>query len=437
MTRKNELQEKKAALLKAEREHLEKLKAAGQGLDGDEQTAYDARRAELAGVESDLAGIERLEAATRKTAEEMAAKGPEARIEVGGSNAGKKPWESHGHFLRAVAHGALIQGGFMDGRPDERLAASGAGTEVPGDGGHLVQKDFSTQLLAKATELAVLAPLCTPITISSVSNGIKLPLVNETSRATGSRWGGVRVYWMEEAGSLTASKPTLDKLELDLHKLGALFYATDELLADASALQSLAEQAFASEFAFVLDDAIWLGDGAGKPLGIINANCLVSQTAETGQAAATIVFENISKMWTRIPAASKRRGSWFLNGEVTAQLDQLSLAVGTGGSAAYLPAQGLASAPLGTLKGRPIVEIEQASALGTVGDIVFCDFSQYLLATKGGIDAASSMHVKFTTDQMTFRWIRRVDGQPSWTGAKTQYKGSATKTPFVALATRS
>ncbi len=429
MNRTQILLEERNGLLKSEQEHLQHLDKEKKGLDDE----YRAGQTKLKEIDVELENIEARDIATRQNAERQAALQPAHIPATVHNNAEDRPWESHGHFLQAVAYAATPGHGPID----VRLAASGAQTGVPGDGGFLVQKDFSTALLAKATELAVLAPLCMQMPISSDSNGIKLPIIKETSRATGSRWGGVRVYWMEEAGTVTASKPTLDKLELTLHKLGAIFYATDELLSDASALQALAEAAFASEFAFVLDDAIWSGVGAGTPLGILNAACLVSQGAETGQTAATIVFENISKMWTRIPARSKARGKWFINGEITSQLDLMSIVVGTGGSAAYLPAQGLASAPLGTLKGRPIVEIEQAAALGTVGDIVFCDFGEYVLATKGGIVGASSMHVRFLYDEMTFRWIRRVDGQPAWTSAVTAYKGSATKSPFVALATRS
>ena len=36
------------------------------------------------------------------------------------------------------------------------------------------------------------------------------------------------------------------------------------------------------------------------------------------------------------------------------------------------------------------------------------------LADKGGLQAAQSMHVQFTTDEMTYRWTYRADGQPLW-----------------------
>ena len=93
--------------------------------------------------------------------------------------------------------------------------------------------------------------------------------------------------------------------------------------------------------------------------------------------------------------------------------------------------------PYNTLMGRPVIAIEQCPTLGTVGDIIAADLSQYLGITKGGLQSASSMHVRFLYDEMTFRFVLRVDGQPLWSSALTPFKGSDTQGPFVVLATRS
>jgi HK97 family phage major capsid protein len=86
--------------------------------------------------------------------------------------------------------------------------------------------------------------------------------------------------------------------------------------------------------------------------------------------------------------------------------------------------------------GRPIIPIEQAPTLGTVGDISFVDWTQYMMAEKGGMQSASSIHVKFTTDETAFRFVKRVAGQPSWSSKLTPFKGSNTQSPYVTLATR-
>ena len=55
---------------------------------------------------------------------------------------------------------------------------------------------------------------------------------------------------------------------------------------------------------------------------------------------------------------------------------------------------------------------------------------------KGGVSQASSMHVRFINDEMTFRFIFRVDGQPAWNKPVTPFKGTNTQSPFISLAVR-
>ncbi len=87
--------------------------------------------------------------------------------------------------------------------------------------------------------------------------------------------------------------------------------------------------------------------------------------------------------------------------------------------------------------GRPVIPLEYCATLGTVGDIMLADWSQYAVIDKGAIQSASSMHVQFTTDEMAFRFTYRIDGQPTWDSALTPFKGSDTQSPFIKLATRS
>ena len=89
------------------------------------------------------------------------------------------------------------------------------------------------------------------------------------------------------------------------------------------------------------------------------------------------------------------------------------------------------------LMGRPVIEVEYAPSLSSQGDITLVDLSQYQLIEKAsGIQAASSMHVRFLNDEMTFRMIYRCDGQPWWNAALTPKNGSNTQSPFITLATR-
>jgi len=325
---------------------------------------------------------------------------------------------------------------------DNRLLAiqnaSGANEAIPSEGGFLVQKDFSAELIKNIFDTGVLAPLCRKVPISANSNGLKMNGIDESSRADGSRWGGVQGYWANEAATVTATQPKFKQIELNLNKLMALYYATDELIQDSSAMGAVLTEAFSDELKFKLDDAIYRGDGAGKPLGVLNCGALVTQAKETGQAADTVIYENIVNMWSRLIASSRANAAWFINQEIEPQLYGMVLSSGTSAVPVYMPANGISGAQYATLFGKPVVPIEHASALGDVGDIMLGDMHKYLLADKGGIQSASSMHVKFAYDEMTFRVTYRVDGQPVMSKPITPYKATALRTlsPFVTLAAR-
>ena len=294
-------------------------------------------------------------------------------------------------------------------------------------------------MLQEVFQTGILASRCRRIPLSGNANSIKINGIDETSRAS-TRSGGILGYWEEEAAEKTASKPKFRKIELNLKKLIGLCYATDELLQDAAALEGVIRTGFVSEFGFLLDDSIINGTGAGQPLGILNAGCLVSVDKETGQKAATVVAENVVKMYSRIFAQSRPNAIWLINQNIEPQLFTMSLAVGTGGIPIYMPAGGFSGQPYGTLFGRPVIAIEQAATLGTLGDIIFADLpGGYILAEKGGIQSDMSIHVRFQYDESCFRFVMRVDGQPVRASALTPYKGgsSYTQSHFVALATRS
>jgi HK97 family phage major capsid protein len=225
-------------------------------------------------------------------------------------------------------------------------------------------------------------------------------------------------------------------IEFSLHKLMSIMYTTDELLQDSVALTAIASQAFSEEVMFMTEDAIYEGTGAGMPKGILGCSAQVTQAAETGQKTQTIVKENIDKMWSRLWVRSRKNAVWLISQDILPQLFALNQAVGTGGQLVFMPPGGQSSAPYATLFGRPVIENEYSPTLGTSGDIMLADLSQYTLVDKGGVQAATSMHVAFLTDQQVFRITYRVDGKPMWTAPMTPFKGTNTRSPFVALATR-
>lgn len=349
----------------------------------------------------------------------------------------KQPWETLGTFLKAV-HIATVSPGRTDDRLKAQKAILGASEGVPADGGYLVQPSFSDQLFTLEHAPDEIVRRTRRFPVGANNNGLIINAVDETSRATGSRWGGVQAYWAAEGDSVTATKPKFRQIKMELNKLMAVMYATDEILADAAQLEAVARVAVPEELSWMLANEFFRGTAAGRPRGILNSAALVTVSKETGQAAQTILFENIVKMWSRMWGRSRAsaNAAWLINQDIEPQLYSMSLAIGTGGVPVYLPPGGLNTSPYGTLMGKPVIPIEQASTLGTVGDISLVDWSQYLSIDKGGVKEASSMHVAFLTDQMAYRWTYRVDGEPGWRTTLTPANGSNTQSPFVTLAER-
>lgn len=347
------------------------------------------------------------------------------------------PFKRLGDQLAAAAVAAKNPHATPQGLIDLQAAALGLQEGVASDGGYLVQTDFTGALLEEVHNTGVLLGRTDRRPISANANGMRLNAVDETSRADGSRRGGVQAYWTAEAGSLTATKPKFRQMELTLQKLTGLYYATDEELRDTTNLAANVTRWFGEEFGFKIDDALLRGGGGGMPLGVIGHAGTVSISKEAGQAATTILKQNVEKMYARMPARSVPRAEWFINQDCWPQLFELSVAVGVGGVPLFIPSNSLANAPFGTLLGRPIVPLEQCDTLGTVGDIIFADWNEYITIEKGGIEAASSIHVQFLTDETAFRFILRLDGQPKRNATMTPFKGSANQSPFVTLATRS
>jgi len=317
-----------------------------------------------------------------------------------------------------------------------KAAPTGMGESLPQTGGFLVASDRNTSILSRVYESGQLLSRIAMTGIGPNANGMTFYADAETSRVAGSRHGGIRGYWMSENSAVTPSSPTFRLMDIKLNKAAALVYATDELLADVSALESYVMRILPDELRFIVEDALINGNGVGQPLGILASNAVISVTKETGQVADTVVSENIVKMWSRLWARSRMNAIWIVNQDVEPQLHLLNMPAGTGGAMVYMPPGGLSAAPFGTLYGRPVIAHESAATVGDLGDIMLLDMTQYQGIEKGGIQSASSIHVRFTQDEQVFRFIYRVGGEPTWNAPLTPFKGTNTQSPFVALAAR-
>jgi HK97 family phage major capsid protein len=416
-------------------------KAAKRSVTEDENKEFEGLEAELVTVKRDIGRAEALAKENEERAKSTTTPvHTEVTREDGCDEKGNcKVWRNLGEQLMAVAQTAMFPNRTVEKlNKSERImrAATGLNESVNADGGFLLQQDYSSTLLDRTYDTGILASRVNRIGISANANGLKIPGIDETSRADGSRYGGIQCYWEGEADAYIATKPKFRNVELVLHKLIGAAYATEELLQDSSVLEQWFGKKFSEEMGFKLDDAILNGDGAGKPQGILTCNALVTQTKESGQATLTLTLANIIKMRARMPARSRKTAAWFYNQDIESQLLQLNLSVGNNAYPVWMPNMNVAGEPFDVLYGRPAYALEQSASLTSVGDITFLDLSQYQMIDKGTMQSAQSVHVRFLNDERVFKFTYRVDGQPLWHSALTPFKGSATQSPFVALQAR-
>jgi HK97 family phage major capsid protein len=333
-------------------------------------------------------------------------------------------YKSFGEFAKSVV-------ATDKGQSDTRLKVLGEG--IGDQGGFLVPEEFRAQLLSLALEDAVVRPRS--FVLPMTSSTMRVPSIRDTSHAS-TAFGGVRGYWTAESSSYTASEPTFASLALTAKKLTGYTTASDELLADSAiSLEALLIRLFSEAIAFFEDDAFINGVGSGQPVGLLNADALVTVAKETGQAASTIVYENLINMWSRLHPRSKANAVWIVHPDTFPQLAQMSLNVGTGGSPMWI-ANAAGGAP-NSLFGRPIIESEKCQTLGTAGDIYLADLSYYVIGDRQTLTMASSSHVRFQNGEVAWRLTSRLDGRPWIDSALTPRNGSNTVSPFVNLATRS
>lgn len=401
----------------------------------DEQlTQIQALEAEFENLEKQIEAAVKVESIKSKTkasngrktqTESPAPRSP--AIQVGNNLADRfGGFQSSAEFLTAVKKAGLT------GQVDEKFRAAAGYEKVAEDGGFLVPEDISSAILKK---LEVEESLMTRTTGIQVS-GNSLTLNVDESQP----WNqGIQAYWMAEGVPLTESKPSFKQVSWRLHKLGALVKATDELLEDATALQSYIQASAPNAFMNKINSAILNGNGVGKPTGIISSPFTVTVSKEGTQGADTVVASNVVKMYSRMFPSSRANAAWYINPAVE---DQLRLMKDDNDQFLYLSPGGfgnqMSQSPYGTLLGRPVIPLMGSiPALGDLGDILFADLSYYYMIRKaGGIKSATSIHLLFDREQTAFRFSMRVDGKCPFQSPVTTENGGFTMSAFVQLEAR-
>lgn len=319
---------------------------------------------------------------------------------------------------------------WMDGN-DEKKALLGSNETIPSQGEFLLEPTISAEFLKPIHDDGPLSRLARRMPVGPNSTFGWINGVDETSRATGSRWGGVRGYWVGEGDSMTASQPKFKRINWELHELTVLQYATDNMLRDSVLMDSVIRQSSLEELNFKVNDAFFRGSGSGMPkgFGVASNSALISATRTN---ATNIDHDDILRMKMRMSPKAYSRMVWLANPDVMGELDSLTF---TSGSTGILsPYVRYDNNGVMNIAGRPVVFNEFSPTLGSLGDLLLWDPQDYLYWEGAGVEGASSIHVQFLTNQTVFRFIYRCDGMPASSSAITPAQGSSTTSAYIGLA---
>lgn len=365
----------------------------------------------------------------------------EPALEKGGylSNLGGKSdpkSASFGDFLLAVARKDAVRlekiykSVWLPGEDEEDGEKTDMSHLTGSLGGFTIPPEFENRLLQMSIEMSPLTQMVTVLPVAS--NRGSLPVLDQTTAPTA---GQGDVAWAAtvtagvgpENTALTATNPLFAQVNWNIHKVGGVTHAANELLEDAPmAIELILSALFATTINSKREFLILNGTGAGEARGILQSSALIAVTTAGNNVFA--LADALAMLSRFKPWLSP--GIWVAHPGVIPDIGILQVGSSQGTWMKDPKTDVVIGQPL---LGKPIIYSEHLPQDDNSGDVILIDPKAYLLFQKRGMKIDFSEHVKFVEDQGTWRFTDRMDGQPWVAGAVTlaDPNGSFTVSPYV------
>ncbi|MGJ3264875.1 MAG: phage major capsid protein [Salinarimonas sp.] len=220
------------------------------------------------------------------------------------------------------------------------------------------------------------------------------------------RTGSTAATWVSETGSRTGSQPAFEQVDITAHELATFVDVSVQLLEDnAYSLESELLADLAESFAIAEGQAFILGDGIGKPMGVLNAAGLPEIVGPnvagfTGTTFADLMID----AFHRLPQLHRQAGAWAMNASTLAVLRKAKNANGD-----YIALDGLTPGAPTTILGRPVVEmVDMPDIAADATPIVFGNWQGYRIRDRVGFSMLRDPFSLATVGQVRFHARRRV-----------------------------
>ena len=282
-------------------------------------------------------------------------------------------------------------------------------------GGVTVPEDWATKLIEVATQFGVVERLAD--SIQTTHNGqIHLDRVVEPGTATAAI--------VTEGGAYTESEDTFEEILLDAYKYGHLAKASDEMVDDSQFdLNSFIQRRAGRAVALKSNTDLMVGNGTGKPKGLMTTGNTVGVTLASGQTTTISSGDSIIDLYHSLPVPY-RGDAVFIMHDTTLKIVRKFKDT----TNQYIWQPGLQAGQPDLLLGRPVyidpdAPVPAADALS----IYFGDVrSNYIVRSVTGVSLKVLVELYAANGYVGFRVDRRLDGDIQDTAAARLLKQSAT-----------
>jgi len=263
------------------------------------------------------------------------------------------------------------------------------------EGGYLVPDEFERTLVEALQEENIFRQLATIITTSSGDR--KIPVVATKGTAS----------WVDEEGAIPESDDAFGQVSIGAYKLATMIKVSEELLNDSVFnLESYIAKEFGRRIGAKEEEAFFVGDGTGKPIGIFNATGGAGVGITTASATA-ITIDEIMDLFYSLKSPYRKNAVFVTNDATVKSIRKLK-----DGNGQYLWQPSVTAGQPDTILNRPLKTSAYVPVIAAAAKtIAFGDFSYYWVADRQGRAFQRLNELYAATGQVGFKATQRVDGK--------------------------
>jgi len=263
------------------------------------------------------------------------------------------------------------------------------------EGGYLVPDEFERTLVEALEDENIFRSLAKVITTASGDR--KIPVV--ASKGTAS--------WIDEEGTIPESDDSFGQVSIGAYKLGTMIKVSEELLNDSVfELEPYISREFARRIGNKEEEAFFIGDGSGKPTGILAATG-GAQLGVTTAGATAITLDEVLDLFYSLKAPYRNKSVFIMNDSTVKAIRKLK-----DGQGQYLWQPSIQAGTPDTILNRPLFTSSYVPAIEAgAKTIAFGDFSYYWVADRQGRVFKRLNELFAVTGQVGFVATQRVDGK--------------------------